>query len=480
MTPSYGLIGLHPSRVTELAGMPLPDWRLAPMGRGWGDSVSQAIDNTLHRMMEASIRRGLYGGLIVLLASVRRMVFRIVNEAMHWLRGRGSGAFISIEAGRSPDAERTVRALARRLKSDLVQRQHRAGMRCGLLATVFEALGRDGRPKFNAHVIVVMPDAHARDRLIESLHGSSVYGGHVDARPVENWNRLTTYLLKEGTSQAWFAARKSFRRIRGSIPLRDLGGDRVVLSRDLRGLLIATGRIQPFQRTYAKRQRSPFPQAVAHRRARSLTAGRRPLEPTPTPIPAVGAHLWGPRRPEAFLRRAELVAEAEGRLVDPGGAVHGDGLSPRQSVRPRRSAAESARRPIVEWLNTHPVSSDPDTCCWCNEPERSGDVLLPFGVEPMGRAWPHGKCGGVGVSTAKPRRRSHWQRCDCAPAEIEAINERLNEIAEAVTLPNLPARREPDLAEKEPLPLIDSAWGFLEGTLRLKADKAYAEINEEE
>ena len=82
---------------------------------------------------------------------------RLLAKAMHWLRGRGSGAFISVEAGRSPDAERTVRALTRRLKSDLVQRQRRAGMR-GLLVTVFEALGRDGRPKFNAHVILVVPE----------------------------------------------------------------------------------------------------------------------------------------------------------------------------------------------------------------------------------------------------------------------------------------------------------------------------------
>jgi hypothetical protein len=174
---------------------------------------------------------------------------------MHWLRGRGSGAFISVEAGRSPDAERTVRALTRRLKSNLVQRQRRAGMRWGLLATVFEALGRDRRPKFNAHVIVVMPDVNVRDRLIESLHRSSVYAGRVYARPVDEWNRLTAYLLKEATPQAWFGAGKSFRRIRGTIPLGDLGGDRVVLSRDLRDVLIASGRIAPFKRTYAKRQR---------------------------------------------------------------------------------------------------------------------------------------------------------------------------------------------------------------------------------
>jgi hypothetical protein len=36
-----------------------------------------------------------------------------------------------------------------------------------------------------------MPDVDARDRLIERIHRSSVYVGRVDARPVDNWNRLT-------------------------------------------------------------------------------------------------------------------------------------------------------------------------------------------------------------------------------------------------------------------------------------------------
>ena len=119
--------------------------------------------------------------------------------------------------------------------------------------TVFEALGRDGRPKFNAHVIAIMPDADARDRLIESLHRSSVYAGHVDVRPVDDWSRLTAYLLKEATPQAWFGAGKSFRRIRGSIPLGKLGGNRVVLSLDLKAALIDAGRIEPYRRSYAKR-----------------------------------------------------------------------------------------------------------------------------------------------------------------------------------------------------------------------------------
>jgi hypothetical protein len=232
-------------------------------------------------------------------------------------------------------------------------------MPCRLSVTVFEALGRDGQPRFNAHVIVVMPDAYARDRLIESLHRSSVYAGRVDARPADNWNGLTTYLLKEATPQAWFAAGKSFRRIRGSIPLGDLGGDRVVLSRDMKDALIASGRIATYQRTYAKRQPPSAPGAVFHRRARSRMADRPPLEPTPTPAAVPMIHGGrSEQRPEAFLRRrAELVAEPEGQLVDANGAVHGDGLSPRQSVRPRRSAAKSALGSIVEWLNAHPSAA---------------------------------------------------------------------------------------------------------------------------
>jgi hypothetical protein len=71
--PPYGMIGIHPSRVIEFAGNPLPDWRLATMGGGWGDRVQ-----TLHRMMEAIVRGWTCGGaLIVLPASAPRMGFRV-------------------------------------------------------------------------------------------------------------------------------------------------------------------------------------------------------------------------------------------------------------------------------------------------------------------------------------------------------------------------------------------------------------------
>jgi hypothetical protein len=52
------------------------------------------------------------------------------------------------------------------------------------------------------------------------------------------WRGLPRYLLKEATQQAWHGAGKSFRRVGGSIPLGDLGGNRVILSRDLRDALV--------------------------------------------------------------------------------------------------------------------------------------------------------------------------------------------------------------------------------------------------
>ncbi len=64
-----------------------------------------------------------------------------------------------------------------------------------LSTTVFEALGRDRQPKFGAHIVAVMPNAMARDRLVERLNGSAAYGKHIDARAVTDWGGLPRYLL---------------------------------------------------------------------------------------------------------------------------------------------------------------------------------------------------------------------------------------------------------------------------------------------
>jgi hypothetical protein len=185
----------------------------------------------------------------------------LLTESFDHMRQRGPSLFVSIEAGRSPDAEKIVRALTRRVRSDMAQRQRRARMRRVLMTTVFEARDRKGREKFGAHIVAVMPDARIRDRAVESLNGSAAYAGMatgfsesgrpVFAEPVTDWAGLTTYLLKEATPQAKFL--KGFRRLDGSIPLGARGGNRVILSRDLRDALVRGGKIEPYNRTYAKR-----------------------------------------------------------------------------------------------------------------------------------------------------------------------------------------------------------------------------------
>ncbi len=210
-------------------------------------------------------------------------------QAIDHLRQRGPCLFVSIEAGRSSTSESTVRKITRRLRSDLAQRQRRAGMRRRFAVSVFEARGRDGLPKFGAHVIGVLPSVADRDRAIESFNRSAYAQIGPDARPsvfaepVTDWAGLTRYLLKEATPQAWYGAGKSFRRVGGSIPLGILGGDRVTLSEDLRDALILGGRIAPYRRAYARRR--PKAPAIIYRDElfSPLPVLAAPVRPKPAP-----------------------------------------------------------------------------------------------------------------------------------------------------------------------------------------------------
>ena len=47
---------------------------------------------------------------------------------------------------------------------------------------------------------------------------------------------------------------------------------------------------------------------------------------------------------------------------------------------------------VVEWLNQHPVLSEPGYCAWCGETETAGAVVLPFGTEPGLHTWLHAEC----------------------------------------------------------------------------------------
>ena len=204
-----------------------------------------------------------------------------VTVGLEYLQARGPAVFVSIECGRHDDAERDVRQLTRTIKAVVATNQRRAGMKKILMATVFEAMGRDRSPKFGAHIVAHMPTAALADKLIDALNGSATFGPHVHAKRVTRWAGLTTYLLKESTSQARF--RKGYRTLGGSIPLGALGGDRVVLSPDLLATLVASGRLDPHQRTNAKRAAPPKAQDSMVKNVHSFRGLSTNRAPAPIP-----------------------------------------------------------------------------------------------------------------------------------------------------------------------------------------------------
>jgi hypothetical protein len=47
---------------------------------------------------------------------------------------------------------------------------------------------------------------------------------------------------------------------------------------------------------------------------------------------------------------------------------------------------------VAEWLNRNPVRSPSGRCLACGDRDHPHDPLLPYGIEPTGHAWLHGRC----------------------------------------------------------------------------------------
>jgi hypothetical protein len=109
------------------------------------------------------------------------------------------------------------------------------------------------------------------------------------------------------------------------------------------------------------------------------------------------------------------------------------------------------------------------------------DETLAGRVAAAAREWEEEAEEAVAEMIGEEEIAELQDRYDRARGEIETVNLRLNEIADQVRLPDPPVPPETEMDGKEALraPLIDSDWGFVEGTLRLNASKAY-EIEEDE
>lgn len=175
-------------------------------------------------------------------------------EAMSYLRRQGPAAHITIEPI-DDLPERARRDLFRIVRSRIALFQRRAEMRQVLIHEVLES-----DPSLHSHIVATMPDREAWRRLTESFYNSAFYR-HVLVTRITDWDKLTTYLAGEATSQAWFRVGRSFPRVEGSHSLGEGGGDRVRPSQDLADALLRSGKVMPRLRTYAARSLPPTPEA---------------------------------------------------------------------------------------------------------------------------------------------------------------------------------------------------------------------------
>jgi hypothetical protein len=87
------------------------------------------------------------------------------------------------------------------------------------------------------------------------------------------------------------------------------------------------------------------------------------------------------------------------------GIVEFDGGKPRPEAE-----AQAFACCIVEWLNRNPERLPAGRFLGCGDREHAHDPLLPYGAEPTGHAWLHGRCWPLGTPGGSPRRSPHWPR----------------------------------------------------------------------
>jgi hypothetical protein len=188
--------------------------------------------------------------------------------------------------------------------------------------TVFETRGG-----LHAHITFI-GNAHMADRLKRS----SAFGDLIVVEPVTHPQDLVRkYLAKERTPQAGYRRQHVLGgRIRGAHRLAG-GGDRVRLSRDLERDAIATGYVEPWQHTNARRSAGRKPYRLRRlypRRAPRLAGQLALLDLRPVSRlrdfgggivpPAVAIEIEFRRRQRGLTQRelATLIGRSQGQLAN--------------------------------------------------------------------------------------------------------------------------------------------------------------------
>jgi hypothetical protein len=173
---------------------------------------------------------------------------RLASEAAHFIDGLGLRLWYAVVSDQYAD-ERLIRSRVRGFKSDIARAQQRSGMSaCCCWLEILEA-----HPAVHSNILFPL-DGPKGQRLIDSLLRSSKFPGdslHISEAEGADW--FVAYCSAERVTQArYVAVGKLAKRLPGSHPLGEGGGDRVRLSKALEAELLDRG-VKPWRHTYAAR-----------------------------------------------------------------------------------------------------------------------------------------------------------------------------------------------------------------------------------
>jgi hypothetical protein len=173
---------------------------------------------------------------------------RLASEAAHYLAGLRLPLFFATVANHD-EPERVSRDRFRNFKNIVAKEQKRAGIKSCLWLEVLE-----GQQSVHSHILFPLKGRNARE-IAERMRASTQFPGDtLHIRPADSAQQFVAYCSKERTPQAKFIpGLRLARRLPGSHPLGDGGGDRVRLSRALTGALVAAGKTIQHRRDYADR-----------------------------------------------------------------------------------------------------------------------------------------------------------------------------------------------------------------------------------
>jgi hypothetical protein len=195
---------------------------------------------------------------------------RIASEAIHYISGLDRSLWYAVVADQYC-SEWQIRHLIRQFKSDLARAQKRSGIPACCYIEILE-----GHPAVHSNILFPLDGPNAK-RLIDGLLRSKRYPGDTLVIKKANGDRFLSYCSKERVTQArWVGVGVLAKRLPGSHPLGEGGGDRLRLSKALKEQLLEEGLVRPYRARYAARELHSKQSILAREPDPNLVSGPLP------------------------------------------------------------------------------------------------------------------------------------------------------------------------------------------------------------